>query len=264
MTTATNNSIEQPSVTSNIVLTPFTAAPVSSASSKGVASTPDTIQSAAPAATTRFKARVKGFYAQICGVIKGVADIVRHVVTSFFIKVKNWFVKARTTVQEKLVAAKPVSTHASTTKVTVTEKVEQTSSGSHLPPISPEALAEAAAARSLENLSIRLEVFKTAVDDGNMDRDEAVLQFSALPEELRTAIKAAMWTLAGNDIDDENDLQPYERQNTDDWAGRVIRNEVQLAGEEEQQDIKRYTDILAQDSLFRRAIDKVFQEKTYN
>lgn len=105
------------------------------------------------------------------------------------------------------------------------------------------------ASTPLEALSIALNSF--------LDREGAVVAFALLPAKVQFEVKEESWLLVGKDIDPANP-QPHDRGIADYWSGCVIRNEVQVPGEEgPRADIQRNADIAALKSLFRRALDIV-------
>lgn len=71
---------------------------------------------------------------------------------------------------------------------------------------------------------------RTALDSF-FDRDSVLAAFAPFPADVQYEVKEEMWLLAGEDIDPANP-QPHDRENAEDWFGRVIRNEVQVPGEE--------------------------------
>lgn len=205
----------------------------STATSQGVAATPDTIQTAqteAPASTES-----KGFCAQIGGFFKGIADGIASFFASIFSKIKSLFVKAETA------AETPANTAANTT---TTNEATGAATGTTTAPV-----------------ATPLEALRTAVGSG-LGRDEVVAAFALLPADVQDNVKGTMWMLAGADIDPTNP-QPTDRANADDWAGRVIRNEVQVTGElAPRADIQHYANITDANSLFRRAMDVVITAAT--
>ncbi|MBS0652208.1 MAG: hypothetical protein JSR39_01635 [Verrucomicrobia bacterium] len=107
-----------------------------------------------------------------------------------------------------------------------------------------------------------LEKFRLGVLFQFENRDQLIAAFNQLPALDRNAVKEAMWNLAGEDINDEDDIQPYERHPAEDWAGRVIRGEVQLPDETGvRQDIQRYSDRIGEDNgLLAHALLDVINE----
>lgn len=107
-----------------------------------------------------------------------------------------------------------------------------------------------------------LEKFRWGVIFQFQNREQLIAAFNQLPALDRDALKEAMWNLAGEDIEDEDDIQPDERHPAEDWAGRVIRGEVQLPGEPEaREDIQRYSDNIGQDDgLLAKALSDVINE----
>lgn len=196
----------------------------------GVAATPDTIQTAQTPAAEATES--KGFCAQIGAFFKGFADGIANFFSSIFSKIKSLFVKAEVT---------PAQTATNTTAQT--------------------GAATGAATGTTTPIATPLEALRTAIAS-NLGRDDVVAAFALLAPEVQDAVKGTMWNLAGADILDPLNVQPDERQNADDWAGRVIRNEVRVAGEAANRaDIARYADITADNSLFRRAIDAVITQQ---
>jgi len=210
--------------------TPGATAVANTATPTGVAATQDTIQSAQTPATDA--AESKGFCAQIGSFFKGIADGIASFFSSIFSKIKSLFVKAEET---------PAQTPAQTPANTATTGAGTTTA---TPPA-----------------ATPLEALRTAIAS-NLGRDEVVVAFALLAADVQDAVKGTMWNLAGADIADAANVQPDERQNADDWSGRVIRNELQVAPETAPRaDIQRYADITAPNSLFRRAIDAVITQQ---
>lgn len=204
--------------------TPEANAAANTAAPTGVAATQDTMQTAQTAETAAPES--KGICAQIGAFFKGIADGIASFFSSVFSKIKSLFVKAE--------SAPNTETPAQVNAPTDTE--------TPAPAATP------------------LEAFRSAVNQG-LGRDEIVVAFALLEAPVQEAVKGQMWILAGADIQDRGNIQPNERHNAPDWAGRVIRNEVQLDGEvAPRADIQRYVDITADGSLFRRALDVVIQQ----
>ncbi|MBS0652207.1 MAG: hypothetical protein JSR39_01630 [Verrucomicrobia bacterium] len=213
-----------------VTATPTTGVDVAAntATSQGVAATPDTIQTAQTAPEA---AESKGFCAQIGGFFKGIADGIASFFASIFSKIKSLFVKAEAT------AETPANTAANATTT-------------------PDATATATNTATATVTATPLEALRTAVGSG-LGRDEVVAAFALLDAAVQDNVKGTMWMLAGQDIDPMN-AQPHDRANADDWAGRVIRNEVQVTGEvAPRADIQHYANITDANSLFRRAMDVV-------
>ncbi|MGE0670977.1 MAG: hypothetical protein AB7H48_12650 [Parachlamydiales bacterium] len=223
-----------PAATATATVTHGATDAANTATPTGVAATQDTIQSAQTPATDA--AESKGFCAQIGSFFKGIADGIASFFSSIFSKIKSLFVKA-----EETPAQTPANTPAQTPANTATTGADTTTA---TPPA-----------------ATPLEALRTAIAS-NLGRDEVVVAFALLAADVQDAVKGTMWNLAGADIVDENNLQPNERQNADDWAGRVIRNELQAAGEgAPRADIQRYAGITDANSLFRRAIDAVITQQ---
>jgi hypothetical protein len=202
----------------------------------GVAATPDTIQTAQTPAAEATES--KGFCAQIGSFFKGIADGIASFFSSIFSKIKSLFVKAEET---------PAQTPANT----ATNTPAQTGA----------ATGTTGATTATPPAATPLEALRTAIAS-NLGRDEVVVAFALLAADVQDAVKGTMWNLAGAEIVDALNIQPNERQNADDWAGRVIRNEVQVTGElAPRADIARYAAITDANSLFRRAIDAVITQQ---
>ncbi len=224
MTTQITQSIVTPDGTAPVNTAPAAdgTAVDNTATSHGVAETPDTIQGVQADAPTTVQSR--GFCAQLNAFLRDIADGIASFFSSIFSTIKSLFVKAETQAQATIPTEKPTtaSTTASTTTLT----------------------------------AVPLEAFKTVA--ATLEKDEVVRAFGLLNGDVQELIKGEMWRLAGEDIVDSNHPGLNERQPAEDWAGRVIRNEIQIQGEDvPRADIQRYVDITAENSLLRRAIDSV-------
>ncbi len=106
--------------------------------------------------------------------------------------------------------------------------------------------------------SSELEDLKTLTRTAGVARQDIEAAFNRLPVATRLNIKYSMWALAGRQIDPTSP-QPYDRCDEDhDWAGRIIRNEVRIASEtSDRADIVRHTNLAADGSLFRQALEIV-------
>ncbi|MGE0669451.1 MAG: hypothetical protein AB7H48_07010 [Parachlamydiales bacterium] len=106
--------------------------------------------------------------------------------------------------------------------------------------------------------SAEVEVLKTLAGTAGAVRLDIQNGFDALPAETQLKIKYSMWALAGQQIDPSSP-QPYDRcDGDDDWAGRIIRNEVQMAPEtDDRADIAHHIDLAADGSIFRQALEIV-------
>ncbi len=100
-----------------------------------------------------------------------------------------------------------------------------------------------------EEKANRFRALKMAIR-GGLRREVIVRIFEDFPPQDQEKIKRAMW-----------DFSEGNRANADDWAGRVIYNQIQLADETDvRADIQRHTDITLDGGLFYIAVDKIIRD----
>lgn len=106
--------------------------------------------------------------------------------------------------------------------------------------------------------SAEVEALKVLVRTPGVARLDIQNGFEALPAATQLKIKYSMWALAGLQIDPSSP-QPHDRCDADnDWAGRVIRNEVRIAPElSDRADIAYHVNLSAGSSLFCQALEIV-------
>ncbi len=255
-------------------------AAASAAAPAGIGTAPDTIQTASSEVSAA--AQPIGVRAQLWALAKAVANAVSDFLAPTYSYVKGFFVAAEETPALDMPAIEPLLA-ASVAVPTLQERVvialgelaglrdQLTAAGipeqEQLREVEGELTAAQGVLAELEVLLARfgaliqahqaelqtsaeaplaqLQLVKASIDSG-LTRGDVVRTFKTLSHELQELVKLKMWELA----------EGTDRANADNWAGRIIDNQIQLPDETRvRADIERHTDITAADSLFVRALD---------